>query len=615
MSGAPVVKAPAGEDRASVLIAAADRDWPRHISQPQPGIARLIRVWDHQGFENRMGTILNIALLASLSFTLVAVFFFAILAARGLFDVSPALIVGICVGGITVYGLGIYFNRRGQYTGVTHTYVWLLSVLSVLGVLFFGGIRSAIWLFFLWPVTAAAIFISPRAMLGIFGGMAALWGVLWLGESTGMYRPPPGIAPEQYVSFIPIFFLALLSVSVALLAYVFAFFEDTRRHLEQITGESEAFRHSLERQVVERTAEAQQRSDSFRLVAEIQRASATTTDPDKLLNDVTGLIVQRLPVHFAGIFLMDEAGEWVVLEAASLALPDSEQLGADKGRAWRHGLRLKVGGQGIVGHAAATVSPYIVPDVSVDPYYVYDENLHMTRAEAAFPIVMYGRVMGVLDVHAIQAASFTEQNLQLLGVLADSLAVALENSRRLEASRRTVERLSQYEEEELLRQWQRALQRRGGRLRYLYDRVKVTALPISRGTTELPGAADISEIQVISPAEGLFTLVAPLNIRGRTLGRFAFELDRPWRQDEIAVVESVVSQLGLALENARLLESTRRSAALEQTASELTSRIRAQVEIETVLERALADLGQALGAERAAARLMLTGDGPKETAP
>jgi GAF domain-containing protein len=71
------------------------------------------------------------------------------------------------------------------------------------------------------------------------------------------------------------------------------------------------------------------------------------------------------------------------------------------------------------------------------------------------------------------------------------------------------------------------------------------------------------------------------------------------------MVDAIVAQLGLALENAQLLEETQRNAFFEQTAGEVAARIRLEVEIESVLQRALGELGRALDVEWGSARLAL----------
>ena len=99
------------------------------------------------------------------------------------------------------------------------------------------------------------------------------------------------------------------------------------------------------------------------------------------------------------------------------------------------GYRLPLG-QGIIGHVAQTGQPLPVPDVSQDPHYVAWEGLPHTRSELAVPVKRGDRVLGVIDMQSTELNAFDAADLEALGVLADQLAVALENTRLFEETQR-----------------------------------------------------------------------------------------------------------------------------------------------------------------------------------
>lgn len=68
-----------------------------------------------------------------------------------------------------------------------------------------------------------------------------------------------------------------------------------------------------------------------------------------------------------------------------------------------------------------------------------------------------------------------------------------------------------------------------------------------------------------------------------------------WSQEEINLMEDLTDQLNLALESARLFEESQRRAAQEQLTSEITTRIRQTLDIETILETAVNEIGPAMG--------------------
>jgi len=92
-------------------------------------------------------------------------------------------------------------------------------------------------------------------------------------------------------------------------------------------------------------------------------------------------------------------------------------------------------------------------------------------------------------------------------------------------------------------------------------------------------------------------LVTPITLRGEIVGalRMCREAgERPWSDDERELVEAVAERLALAADNIRLLEDTQLRAAREQTLSQTTARFTHSLDVDTLLQTAVRDLGQLL---------------------
>ncbi|MGC9397605.1 MAG: GAF domain-containing protein [Anaerolineae bacterium] len=366
--------------------------------------------------------------------------------------------------------------------------------------------------------------------------------------------------------------------------------------LNRVTERLQGMLAELEQRVEMRTRDLRQRAVQLEAASEVARQATAIRELEQLLTETVHLISERFGFYHAGIFLLDDAGEYAVLEAAS---SEGGQRMLERGH------RLRVGEVGIVGYAAGTGRPRIALDVGQDAVYFDNPDLPQTRSEMAVPLMLKGEIVGVLDVQSTEPAAFTEEDVEILRLMADQIAVAIENARLLAQSRRTVERLQRYQEEEVISGWRRALARRNQQLTYLYDRVEVreegpeaVPLPVD------PGA--LREVQVVRQ-DGRYHLLAPVRLQERTLGVLTFESEEPWGEDARRLVEAVVAQLSLALENVRLLEDSRLSAAQERARSEIVSRVRASVQIDAILRSAAEELGRALEVERA--RLQLVGAG------
>lgn len=105
---------------------------------------------------------------------------------------------------------------------------------------------------------------------------------------------------------------------------------------------------------------------------------------------------------------------------------------------------------------------------------------------------------------------------------------------------------------------------------------------------------------VVQTGEGAVahsSLVAPITLRGEVIGALGLENEgREWSAEERTLIDAVTTQLGLALENARLLEESQRRAARERLIGGIASRLRAASDVKTVLQRTVQELGQSLGA-------------------
>jgi GAF domain-containing protein len=94
--------------------------------------------------------------------------------------------------------------------------------------------------------------------------------------------------------------------------------------------------------------------------------------------------------------------------------------------------------QGITGWVAAHRRPLRIDDVTSDPRYI--EISSNTRSELALPLLYRNELLGVLNVESEQPGAYTENDEEMLGTLAGSLAAVIANARLLDQIRRQAER-------------------------------------------------------------------------------------------------------------------------------------------------------------------------------
>jgi GAF domain-containing protein len=99
----------------------------------------------------------------------------------------------------------------------------------------------------------------------------------------------------------------------------------------------------------------------------------------------------------------------------------------------------------------------------------------------------------------------------------------------------------------------------------------------------------------------------PLKVRDQVLGvveAYKSQAGKEWSKDEINIMKTLVDQLGVAIENARLYEQSQRKAEREKILSEITSKVRASTDINVILQTAVQDLAEALHVPKGAIRLI-----------
>src|SRR5262249_7260851 len=107
-------------------------------------------------------------------------------------------------------------------------------------------------------------------------------------------------------------------------------------------------RSLLEQHVEERTAGLARKTEQLRATSYIARKTAEVQDLTSLLNTVARLVTDQFGFYHTGIFLINETGDHVVLQAAS---SEGGQRMIERGHS------LGVGTQGIVGYAAGQKKP------------------------------------------------------------------------------------------------------------------------------------------------------------------------------------------------------------------------------------------------------------------
>lgn len=183
--------------------------------------------------------------------------------------------------------------------------------------------------------------------------------------------------------------------------------------------------------------ESRQRASQLEIAAEIARETSSSLNLDALLQRTVQLICDRFGYYHASIFLLDETETFAVVRA-------STGVSGEKLKRQRH--KLAIGSQSVIGHVANTGQPLLINDVNKDPIHQPNSLLPETRAELGIPLKIEGRVSGVLDVQSARINAFSADDTNVLQILADQIAVAVNNARLYGEQREAAERLRELDQ-------------------------------------------------------------------------------------------------------------------------------------------------------------------------
>ena len=153
--------------------------------------------------------------------------------------------------------------------------------------------------------------------------------------------------------------------------------------------------------------------------ARVSRSIASILDLPLLLNRTVDIICEEFGFYYAGVFLVDESGEWATLSAGR---GDAGRVMMDDGH------KLHIGGNSMIGMAIANRQGRIALDVGEEAVFFKNPHLPLTRSEMALPLIAGDVVIGALTVQSEIEAAFNSDDIAALQTMADQLGVAIPNA-------------------------------------------------------------------------------------------------------------------------------------------------------------------------------------------
>jgi len=501
---------------------------------------------------------------------------------------------------ITILGIVWFLMKVGRvrFAGYLHiTTIWLASTMIALNG---SRIRGTAFTSYFVVILMAGLLLGWRPAMGFtIISILASFG-LAEAENIGMINYVPGsaigVAIEGTVLLIfgAIFLYLIISSLQNALKRATANANELRVSNQQLTE----LHADLELRVEERTLELanrnealdsanthiQRRAEQFEALTQVTQAITSIRDLQELLPRIAAVISERFGFYHVGVFLLDEVNEYAVLSATN-----SE--GGQKMLERKH--RLRVGQEGIVGNVTSIGEPRIAMDVGQDPVFFNNPDLPNTHSEMALPLRSADRIVGALDVQSKETGAFTDEDIQMLSLLANQVSLAIDNARLFDETRIALAEAEAVSRQLTREAWGR-LSLEHSLVGYRYNIAGASPLNELIDLTESDKGKNQSRSMEASQ------IVVPIELRGETIGSLVVQSPSAaaLNQDQIDLIKAVAERVALSAENARLFEETSRRAERERLVSDITGKIRSVNDPQAMVKTAIEELRNALGATR-----------------
>ena len=166
-------------------------------------------------------------------------------------------------------------------------------------------------------------------------------------------------------------------------------------------------------------------TDDHSAVQSLQRvteAALAYLDLDDLLSELLDRTTEILDVDTAAILLLEEDRRELVARAAKGLEEEVER-----------GFTLPVGA-GFAGRIAATQQPVVVEDLDNSPIEIVNPLMRQkgVRSLLGVPLIVEGRLVGVLHVGTLERRDFDSDDIHLLRTVGDRVALAIEHGQLME---------------------------------------------------------------------------------------------------------------------------------------------------------------------------------------
>jgi GAF domain-containing protein len=374
----------------------------------------------------------------------------------------------------------------------------------------------------------------------------------------------------------------------------------------------------------------ERRAQQLKAVAEVGKSVSSMIGLDEVLKDTVDLIRDSFRFYHVSIFLLNELGDWAIVRASTGEVGKIMVSRPHK---------LEVGGKSIVGYVTGHGKPRIALDVGEDAVYFNNPLLPNTRSEMALPLTSREAVIGALDVQSEKPNAFSNEDIEILQIMADQVTTAIQNAQLFEQTQhRLMEQATLYGigtkmgstldlreamdnlvaetaeaigvsecaltliQEEILHTISDYTRKTAGhhlvkdyRREHFTFSDSIYLSKVAKTKQELirhidattPFEDNSPELDYLTAHNGTALLIVPVLLRNEVIAFLEIYDNKPGRrfqQENISLLDSIALQAANAIENTRLFQAAQYRSSLLQTAAEVSRAATSILDVDQLIQ-------------------------------
>jgi hypothetical protein len=228
-------------------------------------------------------------------------------------------VAGIILVLLGVLSFGLYNIRRGNVIATGYFLIIFAWILAASTAAMFGGVSGPVFSSFMVVTIAAGLVIGFRAALGIAIGSVIYGLILLLMGNSGVVEPFAGTTTSFFVQAV--FNISIITFLIHLMiqntSEALKAAQETHIGLEATNEELHAVKGDLETAIEENAQKIEQRNRYLDATARIAQTTINVNHLQDMLDQIVEDIANQFGYYHVGMFLIEENGQWAILQAAS----------------------------------------------------------------------------------------------------------------------------------------------------------------------------------------------------------------------------------------------------------------------------------------------------------